>query len=57
MKPGAVGRLSPLPQKRKAACGGSSAPPEQLPLAGGGTLVSNPMCRKWGLRSAQKGSL
>lgn len=57
MKPGAVGSLSSLPQKRNSACEGSSAPPEQLPHVGGGTLASSPTCHKWGLRPAQKGSL
>ena len=57
MKPRAVGSLSSLPQKRNSACQGSFAPPEQLPHVGGGTLVSSPTCDKWGLRSAQKGSL
>ena len=57
MEPGAAGSLSSLPQKRNSACQGSFAPPEQLPHVGGGTLASSPTCDKWGLRSAQKGSL
>lgn len=55
MKPGAVGRLSPLPQKRKAACGGSSAPPEQLPLAGGGDPGVQPHVSQMGSETGSEG--
>lgn len=55
MKPGAVGSLSPLPQKRKAACRGSSAPPEQLPHAGGGDPGVQPHVLQMGSETGSEG--
>lgn len=55
MKPGTVGSLSPLPQKRKAACGGSSAPPEQLPHAGGGDPGVQPRVLQMGSETGSEG--
>lgn len=57
MKPGTVGSLSPLPQKRKAAAEGHPHPQSSSCMREGATLASSPVCCKWGLRPVQKGSL
>nr|CAI9707530.1 unnamed protein product [Rangifer tarandus platyrhynchus] len=63
MKPGAVGSLSSLPQKRNSACEGSSAPPEQLPqnvlqaLLGEAQELRGTVERGWVLGASASASL